>query len=79
VKNRLADFESDRDRQHARAACQNLASLFEASLRLLSPIMPFITEEIWHAIYDGKPPAASIALSAYPHAEQKQINLEAEQ
>jgi valyl-tRNA synthetase len=79
VKNRLADFESDKDRQHARAACQNLASLFEASLRLLSPIMPFITEEIWHAIYDGKPPAASIALSAYPQPDQKQINLEAEQ
>ena len=79
VKNRLTDFESDKDRKHARAACQNLASLFEASLRLLSPIMPFITEEIWHAIYDGKPPAASIALSAYPQADQKQINLEAEQ
>ena len=79
VKNRLTDFESDKDRQHARAACKNLASLFEASLRLLSPIMPFITEEIWHAIYDGKPPAASIALAAYPQADQKQINLEAEQ
>lgn len=79
VKNRLTDFESEKDRQHARIACQNLASLFEASLRLLSPIMPFITEEIWHAIYDGKPPAASIALSAYPQASQQQIDLEAEQ
>jgi valyl-tRNA synthetase len=40
--------------------------VFEASLRLLSPFMPFITEEIWHAIYEGKAPAQSIALTQYP-------------
>jgi valyl-tRNA synthetase len=28
--------------------------------------MPFITEELWHAIYDDEPPAKSIALSRYP-------------
>ena len=27
--------------------------------------MPFITEEIWHAVYDGKPPAKSIALTRF--------------
>jgi valyl-tRNA synthetase len=31
--------------------------------------MPFITEEIWHALYDGNPPAKSIALTKYPTAE----------
>ncbi len=35
---------------------------------MLSPFMPFLTEEIWHALYDGKPPAKSIALTRYPHA-----------
>ncbi len=43
-----------------------LVGVFEASLRLLSPFMPFITEEIWHALYEGKPPAKSIALTRYP-------------
>src|SRR5216683_3346371 len=62
----------------ARIACANLVNLFEASLRLLHPVMPFITEEIWHAIYDGAPPLKSIALAAYPAADEKQIDLGAE-
>jgi valyl-tRNA synthetase len=28
-----------------------LVSVFEAALRLLSPFMPFLTEELWHALY----------------------------
>jgi valyl-tRNA synthetase len=60
------------------AACANLVNLFEASLRLLHPVMPFITEEIWHAIYDGKPPLKSIAFAAYPLSDEMQIDLGAE-
>jgi len=62
----------------ARVACANLVNLFEASLRLLHPVMPFITEEIWQAIYEGKPPLKSIALAAYPAADEEQIDLGAE-
>ncbi len=51
------------------------SDLFEAALRLLHPVMPFITEEIWQAMYDGKPPLKSIALAAYPQAMKKQIDL----
>jgi valyl-tRNA synthetase len=54
-----------------RAALTTLVSVFEASLRLLSPFMPFITEEIWHALYDGDPPAKSIALTEYPQPDAK--------
>ncbi len=43
-----------------------LASVFEAALRLLSPFMPFLTEEIWHALYEGDAPAKSIALTRFP-------------
>jgi valyl-tRNA synthetase len=49
-------------------ALTTLAAVFEASLRLLSPFMPFLTEEIWHALYAGLPPAKSIALTPYPQA-----------
>jgi valyl-tRNA synthetase len=47
----------------ARIATKNLVSIFEASLRLLSPFMPFITEEIWHKL-PGAP--GSIMVAAYP-------------
>ncbi len=55
-----------RKEESRRAALTTLVTVFEAFLRLLSPFMPFITEEIWHALYDGTPPARSIALSGYP-------------
>jgi valyl-tRNA synthetase len=77
IKPRL-NFEEGADTAAARIACVNLVNLFEASLRLLHPVMPFITEEIWHAMYDGKPPLKSIALAAYPAAEESQIDLGAE-
>jgi valyl-tRNA synthetase len=66
------------DKEAARIAGTNLVLLFEGSLRLLAPMMPFITEEIWHAMYDGKPPKASIALAAYPMADEQQIDTDAE-
>ncbi|MGA2216465.1 MAG: valine--tRNA ligase [Terracidiphilus sp.] len=67
VKLRL-DFSEPADKEKIRAALTTLLSVFEASLRLLSPFMPFITEEVWQAIYDGNPPAKSIALTNYPQA-----------
>jgi valyl-tRNA synthetase len=62
-----------------KAALTTLVSVFEASLRLLSPFMPFLTEEIWHALYDGNPPAKSIALTSYPQAEGQYVDLRREQ
>src|SRR5206468_9652046 len=46
----------------------SLVAVFESALRLLSPFMPFLTEEIWHALYNQQPPAKSIALTRYPQA-----------
>jgi valyl-tRNA synthetase len=77
IKPRL-NFEEGGDKTAAEAACANLVSLFDASLRLLHPVMPFITEEIWQAIYDGNPPLKSIALASYPQADEKQFDLAAE-
>ncbi len=77
IKPRL-NFEEGAETARARIGCENLVNLFDASLRLLHPVMPFITEEIWQAMYEGNPPLASIALAQYPQAEVKQYDLSAE-
>ena len=60
------------------AALGTLLTVFESALRLLSPFMPFITEEIWHVLYENHPPAKSIALSRYPQPQASLLNDEAE-
>jgi len=68
IKLRL-DFTDTANASKADSALSTLVYVFEAFLRLLSPFMPFLTEEIWHALYDGKPPKKSIALTNYPQHE----------
>ncbi len=65
VKLRL-DFSETADKNASKSALATLVSVFESALRLLSPFMPFLTEELWHAVFDGNPPAKSIALTRYP-------------
>jgi len=77
IKPRL-NFEDGADQSAAKAACANLVNLFDSSLRLLHPVMPFITEEIWQAMHDGKPALKSIALAPYPQPDEKQFDLAAE-
>ncbi len=77
IKPRL-NFEEGADKSAAQAACANLVNLFDASLRLLHPIMPFITEEIWQAMYEGKPPFKSIALAPFPQPDENQVDISAE-
>jgi len=69
VKIRL-DFGESGDREVARNSLATLLYVFQSSLRMLSPFMPFITEEIWHALDEGEPPRKSIALASYPHFEE---------
>ena len=77
IKPRL-NLEEGGDKTVARTTCANLVNLFDASLRLLHPVMPFITEEIWQAIYEDKPALKSVALAPYPGADEEQLDLAAE-
>ena len=65
IKLRL-EYDTAEQKQQAAASLPTLLAVFESALRLLSPFMPFITEELWSALYDAKTPAASIALMSYP-------------
>jgi len=73
VKLRL-DFSPAADKAAAEVSLRTLLATFEAALRLLSPFMPFITEELWHAVYNGEPPAKSIALARYPQPFEEALD-----
>jgi valyl-tRNA synthetase len=58
-----------------------LVHVLETSLRLLHPFMPFVTEELWQNVKQGQPQeltAESIMVAAYPEADKKALDLEAE-
>ena len=49
------------------ASWRNLLAAFEAALRLLHPVMPFVTEELWQRLAQGAPNRPkSVALARYP-------------
>jgi valyl-tRNA synthetase len=53
------------DREVALAAWRNIFAALDTALRLLHPIMPFLTEELWHKL--PQPAGArSIALDGFP-------------
>ena len=55
------------NRDTAIAAYRNIFAMLEAALKLLHPVMPFLTEELWHKL-PRKDLASSIALAPYPQA-----------
>jgi len=77
IKPRL-NFEEGGDKAAATLGCRNLVNLFDGALRLLHPVMPFITEEIWQAMYEGKSAVKSIALAGFPQPDEKQFDLASE-
>ena len=58
---------------------RNLLAAFETSLRLLHPVMPFLTEELWQRLVEGAAHRPkSIALARYPEYIQACTDLPAE-
>ena len=58
---------------------RNVLFVFEAALRLLHPLMPFLTEELWQRVAAGDPGRpVSIALAAYPQPDPAAIDDAAE-
>ncbi len=55
---------------------RNLLAVFESALRLLHPVMPFLTEELWHRL--GAEEGASISLAAFPQFDPARYDSEAE-
>jgi len=47
----------------------HIREVFDATLRLLHPVMPFLTEELWHRMADRE--GDSISLQSYPQFDAK--------
>jgi valyl-tRNA synthetase len=72
AKNALYRAEDPAERQRVQ---HTLVTVLEATLRLLHPFMPFITEELWQRLpHDGE----SIMVAAYPKASRTGPDAEAE-
>ncbi|MBK9169241.1 MAG: valine--tRNA ligase [Bryobacterales bacterium] len=59
---------------------RNLLAAFEYALRLLHPVMPFLTEELWQRLKNGRTEGlpVSVALAAFPRYRQEASDLAAE-
>jgi valyl-tRNA synthetase len=74
IKPRLNSVSSETQK----LALFTVLGVLEGSLRLLHPIMPFITEEIFYAVYEDRPPKNSIALVEFPQFDEQYLDPEAE-
>jgi valyl-tRNA synthetase len=65
------------DKIEQSATLTRALDLFEKILKLIHPFMPFISEELWHAI-EKREEGESISVADYPQYDETKINEEAE-
>jgi valyl-tRNA synthetase len=68
---------SSSNREIALPAWRNIFALLESALRLLHPVMPFLTEELWHRL-PQRAGARSIALDRFPEPRGEWIDTRAD-
>jgi valyl-tRNA synthetase len=65
------------DNEYKKHLIRFSASLYENTMKILHPVMPFITEEIYHLI-ENRNEDESISIAEFPKATQSLINSEIE-
>lgn len=74
VKVQLAQADSDTQRGHN---LQHAFSIIEGTLTILHPVMPFITEELWHGLFDNQADK-SISTTSAPVCKSELISSDIE-
>ena len=69
--------------QHAEETRATMVHVLETSLRLMHPLMPFVTEELWQRVpklqgHDGAARGTSIAFGPFPGAHDAAMDAEAD-
>jgi valyl-tRNA synthetase len=75
VKVQLAGAPSEHAR---RAVLDHAFTIIDGTLRLLHPVMPFLTEELWHGLY-GHPESSSISTTTAPVCDSGSIDVATEE
>ncbi|WP_394822427.1 valine--tRNA ligase [Pendulispora albinea] len=70
-----AETASEEEQEETR---HTLAHVLESSLRLLHPLMPFVTEELWQRVPKPSSRPVSVALAPYPTEDDGRIDLAVE-
>jgi valyl-tRNA synthetase len=66
------------DGPRAEAAASTLRYVFDRALRLLHPITPFVTEELWQRLPRRSDDPESIMVAAWPQAEGTHVDTDSE-
>ncbi len=75
----LAKGRLQGDQPQARLSVQrNLVEILETALRLLHPVMPFMTESLWQALPKGNDAAESIVVAEWPRDMEACLDEDAE-
>ncbi len=75
VKVELAASTSDADKQ---AILKHAFDIIDGTLKLLHPVMPFLTEELWHGLY-GHEATVSISVQPAPVCDAASVDADVEQ
>ena len=81
AKTQIAVAKEAGNEPRQRATRRTLIRVLETVLRLMHPIMPFITAELWETVATvagRKAPGASIVTAAYPKAQLERVDAKAD-
>ena len=81
AKTQIAVAKEAGNEPQQRATRRTLIRVLETVLRLMHPIMPFITAELWETVAEvagRKAPGASIVTAAYPKAQLERVDAKAD-
>jgi valyl-tRNA synthetase len=74
----LLKIKIESNKSSARSIINTSIEIYKNVLKLLHPVIPFVTEELWH-IFSNSEELKTISFEKFPELSDEKINLEAEE